>query len=154
MRATLCEVIGEDEGRKMYSLPWLEERVRWHLDPENCTGQVFLAESAKGEISGHTIVRIETDEAGGRFGLFSTVYVAADARKQSVATVLLCRGEAWMRTHGLDKAATYTAVDNAKLIALFEKHGYTLSASPREDMVILSRTIDEQAPSPPTATSP
>jgi len=142
MRATLVEVVHPEEGRTMYTMDWLRGRVRWHLDPASCEGQVFLAEDAEGAIVGHTIVRVEAREDGPPFGLFSTFYVAPEARHQGLASALLRRGEAWMRTRGLVEAATFTAETNTPLIALCERHGYSPAPAPPE-MVRLSRALDE-----------
>jgi len=138
MRATLVEVLGAERGGAMYDMDWLRQRVRWHLDPASCTGQVFVAEDAAGRIVGHTIVRVEAAD-GAPFGLFSTTYVAPEARRASVATRLLERGEAWMRERGLGAAETWTDPGNAKLIRLFEGRGYALT--PAGEMVRLSRPL-------------
>ena len=140
MRATLVEVVDSVEGQTMYTMKWLRQRVRWHLDPEACEGEVFVAEGDGGAIVGHTIVRVETAEGGGRFGLFSTFYVAPEARHQGLGSALLARGEAWMRERGLIEAATFTAVTNAPLIALCEGHGYALAPA-HPEMVRLSRAL-------------
>ena len=44
MRATLVEVVDPVEGHTLYTMDWLRQRVRWHLDPGACDGQVFVAE--------------------------------------------------------------------------------------------------------------
>ncbi len=106
MRATLVEVVHPEEGRTMYTMEWLRQRVLWHLDPEACQGQVFLGEGEDGDIVGHTIVRIETSEEGRPFGLFSTFYVCPDTRHQGLGSALLRRGEAWMRDSTREKAAS------------------------------------------------
>ena len=41
MRATLVEVLGLARGVALYDHDWLVARVRWHLDPERCDGEVF-----------------------------------------------------------------------------------------------------------------
>ena len=41
-------MLGEEAGTSLYSMEWLRQRVLWHLNPANCTGQVFLAEGADG----------------------------------------------------------------------------------------------------------
>jgi len=138
MRATLAEVLGEKRGGAMYEMDWLKRRVRWHLDPASCDGQVFVAQDAAGWIAGHTIVRVE-EEQGRRFGLFSTTYVAPEARRAAVASRLLDRGEAWMRQRGLAAAETWTDPDNTKLIRLFEGRGYALT--PAGEMVRLRRPL-------------
>jgi GNAT superfamily N-acetyltransferase len=126
MRATLEEVLGEERGREMYSMEWLRDRVRFHLDPARSTGAVFVAEDGEA-IVGHTIVRIERDDDAGPFGLFSTTYVAPSHRRAGVAKLLLARGEAWMRAHAMSSAATDTSESNTKLIQLFEQHGYAIT---------------------------
>ena len=139
MRLTLIEVVGEERGAAMYTTDWLEARVRHHLDPAACTGAVFLAERG-GEIVGHTIVREEPDGEGGVMGLFSTTYVAPGARRQGVASALVRRGEAWMRARGLERAATATGEHNARLLGLFGAHGYEITLTEGE-MVLLGRAL-------------
>ncbi len=56
MRQTLVEVLGEEVGGNMYTMDWLIQRVLWHLDPNQCVGQVFLSEDSEGHITGHTKV--------------------------------------------------------------------------------------------------
>lgn len=138
MRATLEEVLGAERGHAMYSLDWLQQRVRWHLDPEHCTGAVFLATDTAGVVVGHTIVRVET--ALSSTGLFSSTYVVPAARRGGVAALLLDRGERWMRDHRLTRAATNTAATNGPLISLYQDRGYRIVLAEGE-MVRLSRTL-------------
>ena len=139
MRLTLVEVLGKERAEAMYSLDWLRERARWHLDRAECHGQIFVAEHPKGEISGHTIVRVE-GEGEHRFGLFSTSYVAPEHRRAQLASALIQRGEAWMKGLDLRRAVTYTDKDNHKLIGLFKKFGYTLRPQ-SNDMVSLEKGL-------------
>lgn len=124
MRLTLIEVEGEAVGGALYTLDWLEDRVRWHLDPVCCTGKVFLVEYPPGHIAGHTIVRIERDEAGLAYGLFTTTYVEPAVRRHGLANALLLQGEQWMLAQGLHSSSTWTSDRNDKLIQLYRKHGY------------------------------
>lgn len=124
MRQTLVEVEGEETGTALYTMGWLRDRVRWHLDPACCTGAVWLAVADGGELAGHTIVRVEHTADGERFGLFSTSHVAPAWRRHGVASRLLAQGEAWMREHGLVEASTWTSATNRPLIALYARHGY------------------------------
>lgn len=109
MRLTLIEVEGEAVGTALYPLDWLRERVRWHLDPARARAQVCLAIDPAGDIVGHMIVRVEADDDGGRFGLFSTTYVRPESRQNGVASALLLHGEQWMCALGLPSAATWTS---------------------------------------------
>ena len=127
MRQTLIEVEGEAAGSALYSLEWLQERVRWHLDPDTCTGAVFLAIGEDEGILGHTIVRVELQEPDTRFGLFTTTYVDPAARRRAVSDRLLIHAEQWMKRLGLDEAATWTSGTNLKLIRLYAKHGYVVT---------------------------
>lgn len=146
MRATLEEVLGQERGRSMYSLEWLRDRVRFHLDPARSTGAVLVAVDADdGAIVGHTIVRVQEDaedaSAGGApFGYFSTTYVAPERRRGGVARALVERGEAWMRERGMRRAATDTSETNARLIELFESRGYAIVVR-AGTMVRLARTL-------------
>lgn len=140
MRETLMEVLGRERAGEMYTHEWLVQRVRWHLDPAVTTGQVFLAEAGPGAITGHTIVRIEDDGEGRAIGLFSTIFVAPEARQQGVAIALIARGEAWMIEHGMTTAVTYTDEGNAKLHALFIGQGYAMSGMP-DHFVKLSKPL-------------
>jgi hypothetical protein len=83
MRATLVEVEGEEAGGGMYSMDWLRDRVRWHLDGR--AAEVVVAEDPAGAIVGHTIYRIEADADDAPFGLVSTTYVVPQARRRRVA---------------------------------------------------------------------
>jgi GNAT superfamily N-acetyltransferase len=124
MRLTLVEVEGEAVGGSLYTMDWLRERVRWHLDASACTGEVFVAEAPGEGIVGHTIVRVEHGEDGQRFGLFSTTYVVPAWRRHGVAAALLERGQAWLLAQGLPSISTWTSSTNTPLIALYARHGY------------------------------
>ena len=134
MRQTLIEVEGEQVGTALYTMDWLIERVRWHLDPAQCTARIFLAENGDGFIVGHTIVRIEHDDAGKLFGLFSTTYVEPTSRRLGIATDLLAQGEAWMRAQQLTESATWTSSTNKKLIKLYEGYGYAITERGDNDL--------------------
>lgn len=139
MRETLVEVLGPTRGQAMYDLAWLEQRVRWHLDPAAVIGAVFVAEERSGDLLGHTIVRVE-NEPDGEVGLFSTTYVDPGHRRRAVAERLLDVGEAWMRGLGMTVASTYTDPDNTKLIELFRKRDYRLEPV-NDEFVRLTRGL-------------
>jgi len=134
MRDTLVEVLGEERGGSMYTHEWLVNRVKFHLDSEQCSGEVYVAES-EDKIIGHTILRLEDD-----FGLFSTIYVVPEHRRSNVATVLIEQGEAWFRTHGMKTTRTYTDEHNDPLIKLFEGHGYEVEAI-KEEFAIMKKEL-------------
>ena len=140
MRRTLIEVLGEEAGGNMYTMDWLIQRVRFHLDSQQSTGRVFVSEGADGRITGHTIVRLEPDEVEGQIGLFSTTYVEPESRRFGIAAELLKTGENWMREQGMKKAVTYTDVDNAALQKLYLEQGYELSEMPN-NFVALSKRL-------------
>jgi len=127
MRETLIEVEGEEAGTALYTMEWLQDRVRFHLDPAKCKGEVFLAVGADGRILGHTIVRVETDDTGAKYGLVSTTYVIPESRRMGLATALLEKGEDWMKQRQLPESATWTSATNAGLIALYSRHGYAIT---------------------------
>jgi len=145
MRLTLIEVLGEEAGTSLYTMEWLRERVRFHLDPQQCVAAVYVAESDTGEILAQTIVRIEparpceASQSPEEYGLVSTIYVVPEARRSGIAERLLAQAESWMGEQGLRRAATNTGQHNQKLIRLFEKRGYTISL--RSEMVQLSRAL-------------
>lgn len=156
MRATLVEVEGEAVGAALYSMAWLRERVRFHLDPQRAVAQVLLALDGEddGEVLGHTIVRRELEPEGPAFGLFSTTYVAPPARRRGVADALLLAGEQWMRDRRLPAAATWTSSSNDKLIRLYVRHGYVQTALHRHattgtPMVKLTRCLPERSDQEP-----
>jgi GNAT superfamily N-acetyltransferase len=122
----LIEVEGEVTGNALYTLDWLRDRVRWHLDPGLSTAAVLLAEGTGGRVLGHTIVRRETDENGNTFGLVSTTYVDPDARRANIGQRLLHAGEQWFRELSLPISATWTSAQNAKLIRLYQKNDYRI----------------------------
>ena len=146
MRATLIEVEGEDTGTALYSMDWLRERVRWHLDADQVAACVLLVEGKMGLILGHTIVRREFEQDGREYGLVSTTYVLPESRRLGVAEALLRAGEEWMRSLGLGSSATWTSSTNLKLIRIYEKHGYRQTATYVHDttgtlMVKLERNL-------------
>lgn len=142
MRLTLIEVLGEAEGGAMYSMEWLRDRVRWHLDSKQCLGGVFLIES-DGLVCGHTIVRVESEADGTPVGLFSTIFVVPACRRLGFAETLLDEGEAWFRSHHLRRFATNTSATNDALIRLFEKRGYAIVLRvPETQMVRLAKTLE------------
>lgn len=136
MRDTLVEVLGEEKGGSMYTIEWLTDRARWHLDPANCIGEIFLAESENDFIAGHSIVRIESDESGKQFGLFSTTYIEPGSRGKGLARMLIKRGEEWMIAKGMTKAYTYTEVKNEPLKKLFIGLGYEVEEIKSEFAII------------------
>lgn len=86
MRQTLVEVLGEEKGTALYSMDWLLNRVRWHLDPNQTIGKIFLVEDNGTRILGQAIARIEYDENKAEFGYFSTVFVEPGSRFQESGT--------------------------------------------------------------------
>jgi hypothetical protein len=115
---------------------------------------VFVAIGAAGTVVGHTMVRSECGEATGPapVGLFATTYVVPGARRSGIASVLLHRGEQWMREHGLSTAMTFTNPSNTKLRALYTRHCYVwdnsqhLGASVQETRLISSRAANVRFP--------
>lgn len=122
MRDTLIEVEGPEQGATMYSLQWLEDRLRWHLDPTLSSAQVLVATSGS-EIVGHTIFRIEPPPSD-PFGLISTTYVVPSARRNGWATRFLEHAHAWFRSKGVRMSCTWTSAANRPLISLYQKFGY------------------------------
>jgi GNAT superfamily N-acetyltransferase len=142
MRETLIEVVGTERGQSLATLDWLRARVRWHLDPAACTGAVLLAEDRDGRVVGHTIVRVDAENEDQPVGLFSTTWVAPEVRRRGVADRLLDAGEAWMRGAGMTRGCTWTAHDNHRLIALYNKRGYAIVET-TDEMVRLARALTE-----------
>ncbi len=140
MRETLKEVVGADRGEAMYSMEWLINRVKFHLDSNLSTGQVLVSENSEGEITGHCIYRIEKTEDGSDYGLFSTTYVSPSARRLGVANKFLSIGEAWMSDKGLRVAATATSKINEKLMNLYFKRGYQVVFT-NEEMLRLEKIL-------------
>jgi GNAT superfamily N-acetyltransferase len=138
MHLTLVEVEGE-RGGEIWNLAVTRARLDELLDPARHVAQVFLAvaadDSAPGgeRIGGHTILRLDREAGGPRYGLFSTTYVDPPLRRLGLADRLLARGEAWLRAQGMSEAATWTSSTNAKLIALYGKHGYAVDRSGPND---------------------
>lgn len=140
MRDTLIEVLGEDRGAQMYTLEWLIDRVRFHLDRDRCTGEVFLATNSSGDILGHTIVRLDQEENSNLIGLFSTFYISPNHRQMGIGRAFFSAGEQWFCQHGMALAVTYTHPTNIGLRTLAEKIGYRCDPI-NEDFVRLSKPI-------------
>jgi len=141
MRETLKEVLGPEKGEILYSIEWLIERVRQHIQGE-LEAKVFLAFNQQQQCIGHTIVRKEHTDPQEDFGLFSTIYIVPSFRRQAVAAQLIQKGEEWMKAKGLTRFATYTSASNTKLIMLFEKYQYTIVQRNHENnMIVLEKTL-------------
>lgn len=134
MRQTLVEVLGPERGAQLYSMDWLLDRVRWHLDASRTVARIFLAEGAHGEISGHAIARIEHDDGDLAYGYFSTIFVAPGARNRGVADALIRHTLAWLQSLEVPKIIYNTASNHSKLIRLFERHGFQITH--REDAMV------------------
>lgn len=139
MRDTLIEVLGDERGSQMYSIEWLVQRVRFHLDTNQSTGEVFVAEGPNGQIIGHTIVRLDKNEAGDTIGLFSTIFVVPEMRRKKVAQRLIERGERWLIDRGMAELHTYTDVGNLKLIRLFQGKGFRVMEEKNEFAILVKR---------------
>lgn len=137
MRDTLIEVLGEERGSALYSMDWLIQRVRFHLDPHQSTGEVFVAVEPEGQIVGHTIVRLDKNDTGDPIGLFSTIYVVPEFRRQQVAQRLIGAGERWLVERGMTELHTYTDVGNVKLIRLFEGQGFKVTEERNEFAILV-----------------
>jgi GNAT superfamily N-acetyltransferase len=140
MRETLVEVLGAERGGAMYTHEWLVNRVRWHLDPAQITGEVLVIEDERGVIAGHAIVRIDQDGDGRPIGLLSTIFVDPARRRRGFAGELIRHAEGWMRARGMTIAVTYTDRGNEKLQTLFTARGYSMSPMP-EDFVRLAKEL-------------
>jgi ribosomal protein S18 acetylase RimI-like enzyme len=141
MKDTLVEVLGEEKGGNMYTMEWLQQRVRQHYNGEYIA-QILVSEKRNGDITGHIILRQETDENEEDIGLISTLYVEPESRKKSIATQLIAHGEKWIAEQGLKKAVTHTADTNTVLIQLLEKNGYSIvGKDKKKDMIILEKSL-------------
>ena len=127
MRQTLVEVLGEEEGTALYSMDWLLQRVRWHLDPAQTTARVYVAENAEGRITGHAIARIERDDSTGPYGYFSTIFVEPNSRNKGLARSLILEVESWLTSMKMPRIVYNTAANHSKLIRLFEREGFQIS---------------------------
>lgn len=146
MRATLVEVEGEEVGAALYTMDWLRDRVLWHLGAAGVVAKVALAWTPDDRIVGHTIVRIEREPESSPFGLVSTTYVLPGHRRTGIAEMLLRAGELWFAEQGLARACTWTSNSNDRLIGLYRKHGYAVSATHIHEvtgttMVCLSKAL-------------
>ncbi len=147
MRETLMEVIGPERGEAMYSMEWLIDRVKFHLDSNLSTAKVLVSESLTGEITGHCIFRIEKADDGSDYGLFSTTYIEPSSRRLGIAEEFLNLGEYWMVSKGLPIAATATSKTNEKLLNLYFKHGYEIVFTNDEMVRLEKRLIVDKFPS-------
>jgi ribosomal protein S18 acetylase RimI-like enzyme len=127
MRQTLVEVLGEQKGTELYSMTWLLDRVRWHLDPNQTTAKIFLSEDLNGAVIGHAFARIEADTQGSHYGYFSSIFVAPEFRNKGIANALILHVNSWLAEMKMSKVVYNTAVNHSKLIRLFERHGFKIT---------------------------
>jgi len=137
MRETMVEVLGESRGNAIYSMDWLLDRVRWHLNPKCTLGKVFVLEDLNGEIQGHAIARIDF---GSDFGYFSTLFVDPPARGRGLAKSLIAHVESWLVSQGMLKIIYNTAINHKTVISLFRSRGYLITHSESE-MVQLTKNF-------------
>jgi len=71
---------------------------------------------------------------GGPFGLVSTTFVDPAFRRSGVASALLEHSERWFREQGLPSCCTWTSSTNTRLIAMYERHGYSIVESGPNDL--------------------
>lgn len=124
MRQTLVEVLGKERGESMYTMEWLIDRVRWHLDQTKTNGKVFLSENQKQEIVGQAVARIDF---ASDFGYFSTIFVESKSRKCGVAKALISHVENWFLQNQISKIIYNTAQNHLAIIHLFESQGYLVT---------------------------
>lgn len=139
MRSTLIDVLGEEKGSSMYSMDWLRDRVKWHLNLGS-QAKVLLVENIAAEITAHAIVREENNPKG-KFGYFSTIYVAPESRDKGIAKTLINAVEIWCRQKNLPYMVYNTAENNHRLIELFKKFSFEIVAR-ESDMVQLKKILN------------
>jgi GNAT superfamily N-acetyltransferase len=142
MRQTLVEVLGEEKGGALYSMEWLLARVRYHLDPQQTTAIIYVAEGAEGLIIGHAIARIEADGEHQPYGYFSTIFVEPLSRSKGVASALIACVESWLLDKQMPNVVYNTAANHERLIRLFERHGYRITHRANE-MVQLAKRLSK-----------
>ncbi|MBY0316952.1 MAG: GNAT family N-acetyltransferase [Bdellovibrionales bacterium] len=139
MRATLIDVLGRNIGEGLYSMDWLNERVRWHIDSKKTTGKVFISENPEQEKTGQAIARLEHRD-GERYGYFATLYVEPNFRRQGIAAQLMLQVERWFKKLKMSKIVYNTAKSNDRLISLFKRQGYRITLE-HKDMIQLTKYI-------------
>lgn len=137
MRQTLVEVLGQQQGEAMYSMDWLIDRVRGHLDSNNTEGRIFLSENEDGEIIGHAIARIDH---GSKFGYFSTIFVEPKARNNGIAHSLVNHVESWISGRCMPKIVYNTSEKHTAILNLFKSMGYEITHS-ESAMVQLTKVL-------------
>lgn len=131
MRQTLIEVLGEKRGTELYTMDWLIDRVKWHLNPKTTTAKIYLAENDSG-LLGHAIARLERDESSTVYGYFSTLFVLPEARRKGLAHSFIDQVENWLRSKNVTRIVYNTAEDHAVLIRLFESNGFRIALREKE----------------------
>jgi ribosomal protein S18 acetylase RimI-like enzyme len=139
MRETLIEVLGEEKGTAFYTMEWLVDRVRWHLDSSQTAAKIFLIEGYQQQIIGHAIARIETDSEGSSFGYFSTIFIEGNSRKQGLAQALIETVEAWLMSMKMPKIVYNTAKNHFALIRLFERNGFKIAHEESEMVQLVKK---------------
>lgn len=142
MRQTLVSVLGQQRGLSLYSMEWLTDRVRWHLDPTKTTAVVLIAEDDTEGMLGHAIARIEHDQQGNPFGYFSTIFVEPASRRRRVASALVERVLSWFALRKLPRAVYNTASHNHKVIGLLKQHGFDIGLSEGEMVQLTKPLVD------------
>lgn len=140
MGETLVEVLGPEKGASYYSSEWLIDRVRWHLDKNNCEAKVIVSGEEDQAICGHAIARLEKDEENRLFGYFSTIYVSPQSRGKGLALNMMEYIEQWFISHKMKKIIYNTAENHHRLIKIFLRRGYEITHRENE-MVQLTKNL-------------
>lgn len=138
MRQTLIEVLGKKKGTELYTMNWLVDRVKWHLNPKTTTAKIYLAENDSG-LLGHAIARLEYDKSSTVYGYFSTLFVSPEARRKGLAHAFIDHVEKWLCSQKVARIVYNTAEDHSVLIRLLESHGFKIALHEKE-MVQLIKT--------------
>ena len=139
MRRTLVEVLGLEKGTALYSMDWLVDRVRWHLDSQQAPAKVFIAEMS-GRIISHAIARVETETDGTLYGYFSTIFVEPEWRNKGIAASMLSHTVSWLESMRMPKIIYNTAENHSKLIRIFERNGFVITHRENE-MIQLTKPV-------------
>lgn len=106
-----------------FTYPQMRKMIRDDL-PKKDHRLLVVEEQSTGNLVGHSIFSIKTNEEGVKYGFCFSRFIAPEHRRKGLAGKLLQLAEEWWVLNGAQYAIAHTHVSNLNLQKLFNKFGF------------------------------
>ena len=124
IRETLPEIRENPESLPNNDFPSMKSMLR--LSFGNPEKRFVVIEDENGNIVGHSIFKIDSNDTGERFGYLFTRYVLPEHRKKGLGSKLLEEALQWFDKVGMDRVDAATHINNLPLQGLLQKYGFKI----------------------------